>query len=141
MWHCLLSRDATNRSSVVQRQKWLMVNESLSKPAAYDKARKEFYDHRHREQIELRMAKEEALATGAHFGPGPLEIGMKLEDKAFEHWKAYAFEKRAQVQAAQSAGVLPQSEDDDESVDRQDDDMNEDESEVLRQTKPSAPII
>ncbi|GAB7346578.1 hypothetical protein MBLNU457_5766t1 [Dothideomycetes sp. NU457] len=76
--------------SVVQRQRWLMANESLSKAEAYDKARKEFYDLRHTEDIERRVAKEEAMYVGAVFAKGPLEIGMELEDKAWDHWREWA---------------------------------------------------
>jgi len=67
-----------------------MANESLSKAEAYDKARKEFYDLRHTEDIERRVAKEEALYVGAVFAKGPLEIGMELEDKAWNHWREWA---------------------------------------------------
>ncbi|KAF2108267.1 mitochondrial ribosomal protein S25 [Lophiotrema nucula] len=76
--------------SVVQRQMWLMKHQSLSKPAAYDQARKEFYRHRHLEAIKQRIAKEEALHVGAYFGKGPLEIGIELEDRTWESWKKWA---------------------------------------------------
>jgi small subunit ribosomal protein S23 len=36
------------------------------------------------------VAKEEALSTGAYFGKSTLEIGMELEDQAYEEWKAWA---------------------------------------------------
>ena len=67
-----------------------MHNESLPTHQAYDKARKELYRVRHQLEIERRVAREEALATGAFFGPGPNEIGMRLEDKQFEEWKKWA---------------------------------------------------
>lgn len=57
---------------------------------AYDIARKEFYALRQEEEIERRIAKEEALSTGAYFGKGYLEVGMELEDKAYEEWKGWA---------------------------------------------------
>jgi len=57
---------------------------------AYDIARKEFYSLRHEEEVERRIAKEEALWTGAYFGKGPLEVGMELEDKTYEAWKEWA---------------------------------------------------
>ena len=79
-----------NCSSVVQRQMWLMENQDLSKGEAYDKARKEFYERREREEVMRRVAREEALYTGAEFGKGALEVGMELEDKAFAEWKAWA---------------------------------------------------
>ncbi|KAF1960452.1 37S ribosomal protein Rsm25 [Byssothecium circinans] len=76
--------------SVVQRQLWLMKHRALSKPAAYDVARREFYQHRHLEDLRRRVAKEEALYVGAYFGKGPLEIGMELEDRTWESWKRWA---------------------------------------------------
>ena len=60
---------------------------------AYDKARKEFYSLRHEEEVERRIAKEEALWTGAYFGKGPLEVGMELEDKTYEAWKEWAIKE------------------------------------------------
>lgn len=93
--------------SVVQRQMWLMQNEGLDEAHAYDKARKEFYFYRHREDVERRVAKEEALAVGAYFGKGPNEIGMELEDQQYENWKAWAMqqiEKLKQQSEAAYAG-------------------------------------
>lgn len=69
---------------------WLMKHQHLSKPAAYDIARREFYQHRHLEDIRRRVAKEEALHVGAYFGKGPLQIGMELEDQTWESWKRWA---------------------------------------------------
>lgn len=94
--------------SVVQRQVWLMKHEKLDRPTAYDRARKEFYDYRHYEAIEQRVAKEEALAVGAYFGLGPLEVGMELENQAFEEWKSWALneiELQRQAQAAMYTGA------------------------------------
>jgi small subunit ribosomal protein S23 len=62
----------------------------ITKLQAYDQARKEFYDLRLQEDIERRVAKEEAMSTGAYFGPSRIEIGMGLEDKEFERWKEWA---------------------------------------------------
>lgn len=62
----------------------------MSKSMAYDQARQEFYDERLQEDIERRVAKEEAMATGAYFGKTMLQIGMELEDKEYERWKAWA---------------------------------------------------
>ena len=56
------------------------------KDEAYDIARKEFYALRHAEEVERRVAKEEALWTGAYFGKSALEVGMGLEDKNFNEW-------------------------------------------------------
>ena len=69
---------------------WLIKHQKLSKASAYDQARREFYHHRHLAEIRTRIAKEEAMHVGAYFGKGPIEVGMELEDKAWENWKAWA---------------------------------------------------
>ncbi|KAL2852845.1 37S ribosomal protein S25, mitochondrial [Aspergillus pseudoustus] len=77
--------------SVVQRQLWLLNNvPDITKSAAYDIARQEFYRLRLQEDIERRVAAEEAEATGATFGPSALEWGMKFENEQFEAWKEWA---------------------------------------------------
>ena len=71
---------------------------------AYDQARREFYAERLQEDIERRIAKEEAQATGAYFGMSMLQIGMGLEDKEHERWKQWASEQAtAQEQARAGA--------------------------------------
>jgi len=77
-------------SSVVQRQLWLMGNTGVGKEQAYDIARKEFYALRHQEEVERRVAREEASWVGAYFGKSMLEVGMELEDKTYEQWKVWA---------------------------------------------------
>ena len=102
---------------MIQRQQWLMANESLSQVQAYDKARKEFYDLRMQEDIERRIAMEEAKATGATFGKSYIDIGVELEAKALEDWKAKAIallQLKAGQRAAFSGGQ--QVEDDEEVV-------------------------
>lgn len=86
-----LLQNATNPvSSVVQRQQWLMRHKKLSRVQAYDQARHEFYEERQHEDVERRVAKEEALYVGANFGRTTLEKGMAQEDRTFENWKAQA---------------------------------------------------
>ena len=101
-------RKLTNLS-VVRRQLWLRQNEpTLSKAEIYDKARKEFYKIRLLEDTERRVAREEALYTGAQFGPSAMEIGMKLEDAEYERWKVWAekqVELAEQKQAAMYTGT------------------------------------
>jgi small subunit ribosomal protein S23 len=90
-----------------------MKHKGYSKPRAYDEARREFYKHRHLEDIRRQIAKEEALQVGAYFGKGPLEIGMKLEDNSFENWKRWAerqIEDEQQMRAQLFSG--PQTGDD-----------------------------
>lgn len=80
----------------------------MTSSKAYDKARQEFYAIRHQEDIERRVAKEEALATGAYFGKSMLEVGMELEDKVYESWKEWAtqeIEVIAQQRSSQYTGA------------------------------------
>lgn len=77
-------------NSVIQRQNHLIHHQGHTPSSAYDTARKEFYRLRHSHETESRVAREEALATGAFFTPGPNEIGMKLEDREYENWKKWA---------------------------------------------------
>ena len=97
--------NCTDADSVIQRQLWLLYNvPNISRAQAYDMARKEFYDLRLQEDIERRVAKEEAISTGAYFGPSQLEIGMELENKEFERWKRWA-QKQVEIQQQTSAAM------------------------------------
>ncbi|KAL8687559.1 MAG: hypothetical protein Q9218_006303 [Villophora microphyllina] len=103
--------------SVVQRQVFLLhgnpekgqiPNPNMTPARAYDQARKEFYETRLHQDIERRIAKEEAMATGAYFGKTVLQVGMQLEDKVFEEWKTWATAeviKQEQKRAAMYTGV------------------------------------
>lgn len=75
----------------------------ITSAQAYDRARKEFYDLRLQEDVERRVAKEEAMSTGAHFGKSTLDIGMELEDKEYERWKAWALGEVALAEQRQAA--------------------------------------
>lgn len=101
--------------SVIQRQMWLQDNvPNISKAQAYDRARKEFYKLRLQEDIQRRVAKEEALATGAYFHKSTLEVGMELEDKQYEEWKAWAIKEIQEAEQRQNAmytGQADESED------------------------------
>ncbi|KAF3924214.1 hypothetical protein ABW21_db0202383 [Orbilia brochopaga] len=106
--------------SVVQRQMWLMTNGNpkLSRKAAYDVARREFYKLRMRSDIERKITAEEARAVGAYFGKTHLQVGLELEEKALAAWKIQAekaLEKRQQrIDAVAGPGGL--SDDTDEEV-------------------------
>jgi len=90
--------------SVIQRQLWLLNNvPEMTTARAYDQARQEFYALRHEEDVERRVAKEEALATGAYFGKSALEVGMELEDKAYEQWKEWAIKEITATEQARSS--------------------------------------
>lgn len=80
----------------------------MTKSAAYDIARREFYHLRLQEDIERRVAQEEAQATGAFFGPSLNEVGMELENQEFERWKEWS-EKEAQVQNQRTAAFVGSS--------------------------------
>ena len=88
--------------SVVQRQLWLMENEGTSPKDAYEKVRREFYRLRQEEQIERRIAEEEARYVGAYFGKTRQEIGMQLEDSEFENWKIWAGKQNQEAQLKKS---------------------------------------
>lgn len=75
----------------------------MTSAKAYDQARQEFYAIRHQEDVERRVAKEEALATGAYFGKSMLEIGMELEDKTYEAWKEWAQKEVEVIEQQRSA--------------------------------------
>lgn len=74
-------------------------SEPLTKAQAYDIARKEFYTIRQHEGIERRIAQEEARMVGAYFGKNMLQVGMELEDKTYDSWKAWAQAESAKLAA------------------------------------------
>lgn len=89
---------------MVQRQLWLRHNvPGITNTQAYDQARKEFYNLRLQEDVERRIAKEEAMATGASFGPSALDIGRHLEDKEYERWKESAIKEIALMEQRNAA--------------------------------------
>ncbi|CAK1362686.1 37S ribosomal protein S25, mitochondrial [Cercospora beticola] len=92
-----------NGEAVVQRWQYLLTHTEMTQAAAYDQARKELYRYRHHREVEARVAREEAQATGAYFGLGPLEVGDLLEDKAFEDWKQWAIKQTQELKAMQSS--------------------------------------
>ena len=106
-------------SSVVQRQLWLMHKVGMTNSQAYDKARKEFYALRLEEEIERRVAREEAMWVGAYFGKGALDVGMELEDKTYEEWKEWAAKEVEAMERQRDGaytGIGTANEDDGSSV-------------------------
>ncbi|KAL1960218.1 hypothetical protein VTO42DRAFT_8761 [Malbranchea cinnamomea] len=92
--------------SVVQRQLHLLHTvPDITKQEAYDVARKEFYQLRHQEDIERRVAQEEAKAAGAYFGPSLLEIGMELENQEYERWKEWS-ERESALSSQRTASLI-----------------------------------
>ena len=92
---------------------------NISNAQAYDVARKEFYALRHEEEVERRVAREEASWTGAYFGKSALEVGMELEDKTYESWKAWATKEAEAIDLQRNAaytGLGTTSEEEDPEV-------------------------
>lgn len=93
---------------------WLLQQvPGMTVAQAYDQARHEFYEIRRQEEVERRVAQEEALATGAYFGKSFLEVGMELEDRTYEEWKQWALKSAADLQHAQgviATGGMPDEE-------------------------------
>jgi small subunit ribosomal protein S23 len=94
---------------------WLMNNKGMSKQKAYDTARHEFYQLRHQDEIEARIAVEEARMVGAYFGKSLLQVGVELEDQQYENWKEWAtkeimLQRTAGEDTALSPGAAPQEE-------------------------------
>lgn len=77
--------------------------QGLSKDEAYDQARKELYEIRHHNEIEARVAREEALSTGAYFGKTANDVGMALENKTFDQWKGWAHAQVTLMEQARNA--------------------------------------
>lgn len=92
---------------------YLIQNQNLTKSHAYDIARKEFYQYRHKEDVERQMAREEALATGAYFNIGPNEIAAGLEDAAYEKWKVWASTRHTEMKLRRAEGYSGSEVDDD----------------------------
>lgn len=76
----------------------------MTKSEAYDQSRQEFYRLRLKEDIERRVAAEEAEATGANFGPRHLDMGMEGENQQFERWKKWA-QQAAQIMEQRKAAL------------------------------------
>ncbi|RYP34705.1 hypothetical protein DL767_004151 [Monosporascus sp. MG133] len=99
---------------VVQRQLYFMHNlPGTTREQAYDMARREFYALRQEEEIERRIAKEEARMVGAYFGKGFLQVGMELEDQQYEAWKKWARKQIETVRAEQDAAYTSFGNEDD----------------------------
>ncbi|KAL9577480.1 MAG: hypothetical protein Q9212_006340 [Teloschistes hypoglaucus] len=107
-WSLRSQRDRpVDGEGVIQRQVFLlhgnpekgqMPDPNMTPARAYDQARKEFYERRLQQDVERRIAKEEAMATGAYFGKTVLQIGTELEDKVFEEWKVWATKETVKME-------------------------------------------
>ena len=92
--------------SVIRRQLWLIENEGKDPQAAYDIARREFYRQRMRQDIERKVAKEEAMHVGAYFQKSTVAWGMELEDRKFYGFKEWATRRLVMTENARQAMVL-----------------------------------
>jgi len=101
---------ALSGECVVQRQLWLMENQGMSKEKAYDVARKEFYKLRQQEQIERRIALEEARYVGAYFGKTNIQVGDQLEIQSYNKWRDWASLELAKQAADKTASADPLAE-------------------------------
>ena len=77
----------------------------MTRAKAYDQARKEFYADRMRDEVEARVAKEEALATSAYFGKTMVQVGAELEDEAYETWRKMAIETISQAEQKRAGAI------------------------------------
>lgn len=111
-----------------------MLKGGLTEAAAYDKARKELYRSRHAREVESRVAKEEAMAYGAFFGKGPVEIGMELEDVQYANWFEWAKKENLAQQQANSNMYTG-----DEADDAATESLQEPEQEELQQVSDQVP--
>jgi small subunit ribosomal protein S23 len=84
---------------------WLMDNKGMKRNEAYDVARREFYRLRQEEQIEKRIAVEEARHVGGYFAMTRMDVGMQLEGREFENWKKWA-KKEMELQQARQNEVV-----------------------------------
>lgn len=80
-----------------------MEVKGLSKQRAYDIARKEFYKLRQQEEIERRIAAEEARMYGAYFGKTNMQVGMELEDAMYDKWKKWATNQIDKLESQRTA--------------------------------------
>jgi small subunit ribosomal protein S23 len=88
---------------VVQRRLHLLNTvPDITEAAAYDISRREFYHLRLQEDVERRIAQEEARAMGAYFGPDMHTVGMEMENQEYERWKEWAV-KETQIQDQKAA--------------------------------------
>ncbi|KAF4344860.1 37S ribosomal S25 mitochondrial [Fusarium beomiforme] len=90
---------------VVQRQLWLMKKKGLERKEAYDITRREFYRLRQEEEIEKRVALEEAKHVGAYFGKSRIDVAHILEDREFENWKIWAGKETERQEAARNSEI------------------------------------
>jgi small subunit ribosomal protein S23 len=85
---------------------WLMHNGGMTRDQAYDSARRELYGLRHKEEVEKRVAQEEARMVGAYFGRSQLQVGRELENMEYEKWKRWAERMQAKQDAQNNSAYV-----------------------------------
>lgn len=91
--------------AVVQRQLHLLqTTPDITVSEAYDKARREFYAVRRRDEILRRVAAEEAQSTDAVFGKSLNQIGMQLENEQYNDWEEWS--RKMVVEQAQRTAAF-----------------------------------
>ncbi|RSM03564.1 hypothetical protein CEP52_007297 [Fusarium oligoseptatum] len=78
---------------------------NVSERKAYDITRREFYRLRQEEEIEKRVAVEEARHVGAYFGKTRIDVSHSLEDREFENWKLWAGKETERSEAQRNAEI------------------------------------
>ena len=109
-----------------------------TKQAAYDMARQEFYSQRLQEDIERRVAREEAQSTGAYFGKSTLKVGMELEDQKYEEFKVWAMKENEELILRRSA--MRSADTDASDSDSVEADAAE-EMEIMAELSPTKPAV
>lgn len=89
----------------MQRQLWLIEKNLIPQAEAYDIARREFYRLRQEEEIENRVAVEEAKHVGAYFGLTRIDVSHILEDQQYETWKVWAGKETERLEALKSSEI------------------------------------
>ncbi|CAG7564224.1 unnamed protein product [Fusarium equiseti] len=88
-----------------QRQLWLMNHDKRDLKEAYDMVRHEFYRLRQEEEIEKRVAQEEAKYVGAYFGQTRIDVAHTLEDREFENWKLWAGKETERMEQSRNSEI------------------------------------
>ena len=100
--------------SVVQRQLWLITNNPhLTIPETYNIARKEFYSLRLQQDIERRIAVEEARHVGSSFDKAYIDIMFEREQKVLQEWRTKAAQDLALRKHKRNAAYSTTSMDED----------------------------
>lgn len=93
-----------------------MVHVPVTREQAYDMVRKEFYAIRHQQDIQRRVAAEEAHMVGAYFGKSKLEVGMQLEGETYDKFRAWAESQNEQINVDRASAYADYSSADEDKV-------------------------